>query len=137
LIRFGQPQPDQTGGGEDDRIVVTGIELPQTRIEIAAQAPDLELRIARAQHGFAPQAGRTDHGIGRQLGEPGKPVRDESITRILTHGDGGQAKPSGISIGRSFIECTARSARPCCMATSSSLMNKPLPPIAASGRSRI
>ena len=49
----------------------------------------------------------------------------------------GSAKPSGITMGTSFIECTARWARPSSIATSSSLMNRPLPPISASGRSRI
>ena len=48
-----------------------------------------------------------------------------------------RTNPSGRSIGRSFIECTARSARPSCIATSSSLMNRPLPPTAANGRSSI
>src|SRR5690606_6215175 len=44
-------------------------------------------------------------------------------------------KPSGISAGTSFIECTATSARPSCSATSSSLMNSPLPPISNRARS--
>ncbi len=42
---------------------------------------------------------------------------------------------AGRSPGTSFIECTAMSARCSSSATSSSLMNRPLPPIAASGRS--
>ena len=46
-------------------------------------------------------------------------------------------KPSGISIGTSFSEWTARSARPSAIATSSSLMKRPLPPMSASGRSTI
>src|SRR5690606_15294904 len=45
------------------------------------------------------------------------------------------AKPDSSSIGTSFSECTAMSAWPACMATSSSLRNRPLPPICASGRS--
>ena len=47
------------------------------------------------------------------------------------------AKPSGITIGTSFIECTAMSARPSAIATSNSLINNPLPPICESGLSRI
>ncbi len=47
------------------------------------------------------------------------------------------ANPGSSSIGTSFNECTAMSARPSCKATSSSLRNRPLPPISASGRSMI
>ena len=43
--------------------------------------------------------------------------------------------PRGARVGTSFSEWTARSARPSAIATSSSLMNRPLPPMAASGRS--
>ena len=39
------------------------------------------------------------------------------------------AKPSGRFIGTSLSECTAISAEPLCNATSSSLTNRPLPPI--------
>src|SRR5690554_2897399 len=46
-------------------------------------------------------------------------------------------RPSGNSMGTSFMECTARSARPSSMASSSSFTNRPLPPIFASGTSRI
>ena len=46
-------------------------------------------------------------------------------------------KPGGNSIGTSFIECTAMSASPSSSARSSSFTNKPLPPILASGVSRI
>ena len=45
--------------------------------------------------------------------------------------------PSGISIGTSFIECTAISARLSSSACSSSLMNSPLPPILESDMSSI
>ena len=46
-------------------------------------------------------------------------------------------KPSGNSIGTSFILCTAMSARPSNMAASNSLTNNPLPPILANGVSRM
>src|SRR5688572_1283078 len=44
--------------------------------------------------------------------------------------------PSGSSVGTSLSECTAASIRPSRRASSSSLVNTPLPPIAESGRSR-
>ena len=47
------------------------------------------------------------------------------------------AKPGGNTMGTSLSECTARSACPCSMATSSSLTNSPLPPILARDLSRI
>ena len=45
--------------------------------------------------------------------------------------------PAGISAGTSFIECTAMSALPSSMRCSSSFTNRPLPPIFASGVSKI
>src|SRR5690606_8331793 len=47
------------------------------------------------------------------------------------------AKPGSRSIGTSLSECTAMSASPRCIASSSSLRNRPLPPRSASERSRI
>ena len=48
-----------------------------------------------------------------------------------------RAKPSGMSMGTSLSECTAKSARPSSKATSNSLTNKPLPPTLLSERSKI
>ena len=45
--------------------------------------------------------------------------------------------PSGNAIGTSFMECTAKSARPSSNASSNSFTNKPLPPILAKGVSKI
>src|SRR5690606_1681623 len=47
----------------------------------------------------------------------------------------GSTKPGSSSIGTSLSECTAQSASPRSIAISSSLRNRPLPPIAASERS--
>src|SRR5438105_6285713 len=47
-----------------------------------------------------------------------------------------RTKPGGSSAGTSFIECTARSARPSASAFSSSLTNRPLPPASSRRRSR-
>ena len=43
--------------------------------------------------------------------------------------------PSGSQVSRSFMECTARSTRPASSASSISLVNRPLPPMSASGLS--
>ena len=47
----------------------------------------------------------------------------------------GRANPGSSSIGTSLSECTAQSDSPRCIDSSSSLRNRPLPPIAASERS--
>ena len=49
----------------------------------------------------------------------------------------GICSSGGSSTGTSFMECTARSASPASIACSSSLMKRPLPPILASGVSRM
>ena len=49
----------------------------------------------------------------------------------------GRCKPSGNSVGTSFMLCTARSASPLSIASSISLTKRPLPPTCASGTSRI
>mmetsp|Transcript_44 Transcript_44/g.177 ORF Transcript_44/g.177 Transcript_44/m.177 type:complete len:289 (+) Transcript_44:329-1195(+) len=48
----------------------------------------------------------------------------------------GNTIPSGKYVGTSFIECTAMSMRPSSKASSSSRVNKPLPPISANGWSK-
>ena len=47
------------------------------------------------------------------------------------------ASPAGSTVGMSLAECTARSMRFARSASSISLVNRPLPPTSASGRSRI
>ena len=46
-------------------------------------------------------------------------------------------RPAGKNVGMSFDECTARSMAPASSASSISLVNRPLPPASASGRSWI
>ena len=132
-----QAEADQAGSGQDDRVVLAGIELLQAGIEVAAQALDDQLRIFGAQDGLAAQAGGADHGASRQSSRPLNLFETKASRGFSRAEMAASTKPSGITIGTSFIECTARWALPSCIATSSSLMNRPLPPISASGRSRI
>ena len=60
--------------------------------------------------------------------------RDERVARVLARQAGGDDQPPA-AVGMSLIECTARSMRPSSNASSISLVNRPLPPISASGRS--
>ena len=45
------------------------------------------------------------------------------------------SRPSGSTVGMSLEECTAKSMLPAIRASSISLVNRPLPPTSASGRS--
>ena len=56
---------------------------------------------------------------------------------ILARQQGGDRQPVRQCAGMSFIEWTARSIAPGSSASSISLVNRPLPPISASGRSRM
>ena len=44
-----ETEADQTGGGEDDGVVIAGIELGQAGVDVAAQELDLQIRTARQQ----------------------------------------------------------------------------------------
>jgi hypothetical protein len=132
-----QAEALEAGGGQDDGRVVAAIELAQAGIEVAAQRLDDQVRVARRDQRLAAQAAGADDGAGRQRVERGVIVGDEGVARVFALQHGGQANPSGNSIGTSLSECTARSARPSAIATSSSLTNRPLPPTLDRVRSRI
>jgi hypothetical protein len=38
-----QPQPRQTGGGEDDCVVVSGVKFSQTRINVSSNFQKLQI----------------------------------------------------------------------------------------------
>jgi len=57
----------QARAGEDDRVVVAGVELGQARVDVAAQRPHLERREALAQLRLAPQARRADDRARGQM----------------------------------------------------------------------
>ncbi len=60
-----QSQALQPGRSQDDGGIVATIELGQARIQIAAQGLDPQLRVARAQHRLATQAGGAYHAARR------------------------------------------------------------------------
>jgi len=67
------------------------------------------------------------------------PSRDATIRTSRGSARGSNAaiaRAGGSQVGTSFIECTARSMRSSSSASSSSLVNRPLPPMSASARSR-
>ena len=131
-----EPEPLQSGRRQDDRVVPAVVELAQPRVDVAAQR--LDRRAAETARAAAPRdAGSTC----RRWHRPGIAASDAcALDTNASRGSSraeiaASTKPSGTSIGTSFSECTARSARPSRSAVSSSLMNRPLPPIVASGRS--
>lgn len=79
----GEAETLEARGGEDDRRVIAAVELREPRVEIAAQRPHVEPRMARAQHRLAAQARRADDGARRQRVERRVIVRHERVARIL------------------------------------------------------
>ncbi|MNN18055.1 hypothetical protein D3C81_1312590 [compost metagenome] len=77
-----QLQPLQTGAGQDDGVVIAGIELAQARIDVAAQVARLQVRAQGAQLGLSAQRRGADAGALRQCVERGVMVGDEGIGRI-------------------------------------------------------
>ena len=131
-----EPQPRQAGGGEHDGVVLPPVELRQARVDVAAQQAHLQAGMALDDLRLAPQARGSDGGAIGHLRQgccswqiPKHPV-DLRVAVIAA-----SMKPGGSSAGTSFIECTARSARPSAIAFSSSLTNRPLPPAWSSRRS--
>ncbi len=88
-------QPFQAGGGEDDGVVFTGVQLGETGVDVAAQVANDQIRACCAQLALATQAGGADHGALRQLVNGGEAVGDEGIARIFALADGVQAEPLG------------------------------------------
>ena len=72
----------------------------------------------------------------RQLGERRGLAADEGVAHVLARQQAARSSgPPAARVGMSFIECTARSISPASSASSISLVNRPLPPTSASGRS--
>ena len=130
VMRAREAQARQAGGGEHDR--------RRTRRGRAWRGASRRCRAAGAPRGagwrssdlrLAPQARGADGGAVGHFRQgvvnwyETKASRGSSRAVIAA-----STKPGGSSAGTSFIECTARSARPSAIAFSSSLTNRPLPP---------
>ena len=85
----------------------------------------------------AAQAGGADAPRPRQLGERGvAAARRTRRAGPRARGSPPARSPAAARAGTSFIECTARSARPSASALSSSFTNRPLPPTLSRRRPR-
>ena len=77
-----QAQPLQAGTGQDDGVVLSGIQFGQAGVDVAAQVAQLQVRAACAQLRLAAQRGGADHRAGRQRIDAVKIVADEGVGRI-------------------------------------------------------
>ena len=77
-----QPQTGQSRGGQDDGVILTGIQLAQAGVEVAPQRLDAKPRVPRLQLCSPAHAGGTHHRIGRKFIQRGIPGAHEGIARI-------------------------------------------------------
>ena len=132
------PRPSRSRPAQASRIASSCafLEAAQARVDVAAQQLEPAGRAARAAAG--PGGAGSTCRRARRRGRSAKRWwrSDRNASCGLARGSTAvMQKPGGSSLGTSFIECTAMSARPSCIATSSSLTNRPLPPTSASARS--
>src|SRR5690606_4941434 len=92
---FTETKADETGRGEDDGVVLAGIELGQTGVDVAAQELNLQIRAARQQLRLTPQAGSTDDRSRRQCIEILEAIGNKGVAGIFTFADAVQAEPFG------------------------------------------
>ena len=92
---MGHLQSFQAGGGQDDGVIFTGIQLGEAGVDVAPQVADHEIRAGSAQLALTAQAGGADHGPLRQLAYLVEMVGNKGITRVFALTDGVQAEPVG------------------------------------------
>ena len=133
-----EPEPLQSGDRQQRRVDLAGLELAQPRFDIAAQRHDREVR----PQALRPSACRRSDAVPTTA--PGGRSRKVLALRLMKASRASSrgrkpasTRPAGSTVGMSFEECTARSIAPASSASSISLVNRPLPPASASGRSWI
>ncbi len=82
-----EAQAFQAGGGQNDRRVLSFVQLAQPRLHIATQWFDFEMREARTQLAFAPQTGGADDRSRGEVLQRRIIVGDKCIARIFTLAD--------------------------------------------------
>ena len=73
------PRRLQARDREDDRVVVASVELREPRVHVAAQRPEVQVRITRAQLALAPEARGPHDRVRGQRRDDGIAVRDERV----------------------------------------------------------
>jgi hypothetical protein len=99
-------KPAQAGHREEGGVGLAFLQLAHPGLHIAAEGDDLKVRPQGEGLRFAPQGGRAQTGALRQLAQGFGAVRDEAVARM----------------------CTAMSMSPALSDSSSSRVNRPLPP---------
>ena len=105
-------EPLQPGDGEHQRVVLAGIELPQPRVDVAANRQEARAGMARAQLRAAPDAARPDRRRRRRARVA--PARSTSASRESSRGrtaaiaEARRAAPTDMSLAL----WTARSMAP-------------------------
>ena len=123
-------QPRQSRGGQHDRVVLAFVELPQPCIHVAPHRFHLKVRTQPAKLRRPPQRAGAHLRALAELGQRRPTIASRASSRS---GIAVISKPAGISVGRSFRLCTARSTCRASSASSISLVNRPLPPTLESG----
>ena len=132
-----EPEPHEPGHGEERRLHLAGLELAQPGLDVAAQRHDPQVRAAPP----ASWAARRSEAVpttapGGSSAMLRAPRRDQRVARIgaRQHGGDDQARRAGPSACPSSSGRRGRAGRRAAP-SSISLVNRPLPPISASGRS--
>ena len=73
-----QPQTRQTGGGEDDCVVVSGVKFSQTRINVSSNFQKLQIGSKITQLSLSAWTSGPDACVERQIGE--------SLSMVLSNG---------------------------------------------------
>ena len=128
-------QAAQAGERQQRGVDLAGRKLAQPAVDVAAKidhpqvgrrASSCALRRTDEVPSTAASGSSAMVARGRAISTSRGSSRSSTAPRI---------RPSGSQVGRSLIECTARSIRRASSAASISLQNRPLPPSSASGRS--
>ena len=104
------------------------VELPQPRIDIAAERHHHEVRPVPQHLRRPPDRRRSSRAPGGSASTLAA-IRDTKASRTSSRSrNTGSTRPSGSTVDRSLLECTPRSISPASSAASISRENSPLPP---------
>ena len=86
----GQPRPRQ-----DDRVDLTVGDLAQPRVDVAADADDVEAEPEQPQLGRPPRRSGADRGTGREVAERAPVARHQHVARVLPRWHRDDREPGG------------------------------------------
>ena len=98
----GQPQPDQSGTGQQNGVVGALVELAQSGADIAAQHLDAQVGSQVFELGLPPQAGGAHARTLRQTVKPGVTAGHERVARVFARQKAGEHQAVGLLGGNVF-----------------------------------